>query len=143
MNDLTQSYVIERSQLSLILLNHDELMHEQNAPFYLLIYSTNPTFTKISIYPVNQIPVRKYVLRGDFTPTNTIEKLSTIFQEVSSIVLHSSGLVSVGSLYEYEIYLSGLTQQTMALLSKKIAQVAKIEYYKNSEVPKIQLNPRN
>jgi hypothetical protein len=143
MNDLTQSYVINRSQLSFILLNHDELIHNQTAPFYLVIYSTNPSFTKISIYPVWELPVRKYVMRGTFNSESTIDELSAIIQEIDSIVLHSSGLVSSGSQFEYEIYLTGLNQQTMSLLSKRIAQVSKIEYNKYSEVPTFQFNHQN
>lgn len=134
MHGLTQSYVINGSQILPLLLHHKELVSEQNSPHYLLIYSTNPLFTKISVYPVNELPVMKYIIGGPQVTPNTIEEMLLLLKKINPIILHTSGIVFTDTQYEYEIYFTGVGDINISSFKHKITQIQGIEFIEVAEV---------
>ncbi|MHA1109855.1 MAG: hypothetical protein ACTSRE_02045 [Promethearchaeota archaeon] len=135
MDGLTHSFVITKAQLIPILLHQEELVNDKNSPYYLLIYSTNSKFTKISVYPVNTVPVIKYFIGGPQITEDTINEILLILRPIHPIILHTSGIVLTDKRYEYEIYFTSSKETNFTHFKNKITQIPSIEFVADSKVP--------
>ena len=135
MDGLTHSFVITKTQLLPILLHQEELIIDKNSPYYLLIYSTNSKFTKISVYPVNTIPVIKYIIGGSQITEETINEILSMLRPIHPIILHTSGIVFTEKRYEYEIYFTSSKETNFTHFKNKITQIPSIEFVADSKVP--------
>jgi len=135
MDGLTHSFVITKTQLLPILLHQEELIIDKNSPYYLLIYSTNSKFTKITVYPVNTVPVIKYFIRGSQITEDTINEILSILRPIHPIILHTSGIVFTDKRYEYEIYFTSSKETNFTHFKNKITQIPSIEFVADSKVP--------
>jgi len=135
MDGLTHSFVITKTQLLPILLHQEELVNDKNSPYYLLIYSTNSKFTKISVYPVNTIPVIKYIIGGSQITEETINEILSMLRPIHPIILHTSGIVFTEKRYEYEIYFTSSKEANFTHFKNEITQIPSIEFVADSKVP--------
>lgn len=123
---LTQSFVIKKSQLHPILLQHEELIQDPNAPFFLLIYSTQIQYTKITIYPITAIPVGKLVIMGKTISQEIVEEVLSLLQDHSKII-HTSGLVSKKTVCIFEVFFTGHSENMLFLINQKFSQIGEIK----------------
>ena len=124
MQELTQSFIIDKSQLLPILLYKENLISKIDSPYFLLIYSTIPTSTKISVYP---IPVMKIIIKGPAIIENTIEKLIDLLSALHPIMLHTSGIIYDKVNYIYELYFIGIEDNFTLDIRLKIKQISGIK----------------
>lgn len=132
---LTHSFVITKTELIPILLHQEELVNDKTSPYYLLIYSTTSKFTKISIYPVNTLPVIKYIIGGSQITEKTINEMLSLLKTIHPIILHTSGIVFTDKRYEYEIYFTSSSETNIIPFKNKLTQIPSIEFIADTEVP--------
>jgi hypothetical protein len=106
-----------------ILLFNKELVKENAKPYYLLIYSTTPRFTKLSIYPVDKIPIIKYSIKGTNIQHDTIEEMLSILKNESLTILHTSGILLIDKIYYYELYLSDVHEKNISFFKNEITDI--------------------
>ena len=124
---LTCSYIIDKERLPQILLHQDGLIAQSNSPYYLLIYSTRSQYTKITIYPVTTIPIRKYFIRGETFTQESVKELHSQLTGYHPTILHTSGIVLDSPKYIYEIYFSGVNDTDIKYLTQELIQIQGID----------------
>lgn len=135
MNGLTHAYIVSKTQLLPILLQQESLVCDNDAAYYLLIYSTTKKFTKISVYPVNSPPVIKYQIGGSSITESTINEILDVLKPIQPIILHTSGIVFTEEQYEYEIYFTSSKVTNITQFKENITQIPSIEFVADTKIP--------
>ena len=129
MHGLTQSYIVDKSQLECVLLNNKNLVTEFNSPYFLLIYSVMPKFTKISVYSLKKIPVMKIIIEGSQITETTIDHIMRLLNFHEPRILHTSGIVYNRNIYVYEIFFTGVEYTFGLDLQNAIQQISGVEFF--------------
>jgi hypothetical protein len=125
---LTRSFIIKKSQLAPFLLHQEDIIQQSRAPYYLLIYSTHSLFIKITIYPINTIPVIKLIISGIIITQKIVEDTVSFLQTLHSTLIHTSGIVSKEKQNVYEMFFTGNPEKILPLITQKISEISGLEY---------------
>ncbi len=129
MHGLTQSYIVDKSQLECVLLYNKNLVNEFNSPYFLLIYSVLPKSTKISVYSIKNIPVMKIIVEGSQITETTIDDILKLLNIHDLTILHTSGIVYNRNVYVYEIFFSGIEHPVGLDIQTTIQKIPGIEFF--------------
>ena len=135
MDHLTNAYILNKEQLSPIFLNKEAMLPQKDVSNFLLIYSRTSLFTKITIYPVEHLPITKYFLYGSNIHQATINQMLAIINSVSPTILHTSGIMFIENQYCYELYFSGVSKQDLYRFKDEISKLDGIEVLEDLLVP--------
>ena len=135
MNHLTSAYILNKEQLFPIILHKEAMLPQKGISSFLLIYSRTSLFTKITIYPVEHLPITKYFLYGSNIHQATINQILAIINSVSPKILHTSGIMYIENQYCYEFYFSGVAKQDLCQFKDEILKLDGIEELEDSLVP--------
>ena len=134
MEGLTKCYIIDKSRLLSFVLNQENLIQKQGSSYFLLIYSVNPQFTKITIYPIDELGIVKYFIQGSIITQDTIKEMINILQPLNPQIIHTSGIVCKAKTYGFEMYFSWIGEKNLAKFQRKILNISGIDSVQEFQV---------
>jgi len=104
--ELTKAFILNNYQPSDLKLNLSllELNNIDDFPYLLVIQSTSPNFSKITIYPLKKKKIVKISLSGVNISDKVLENLIQTLQNFE--IIHTSGLLIKDNKLTYECYLN-------------------------------------
>ncbi|MBY9005757.1 MAG: hypothetical protein KGD63_03280 [Candidatus Lokiarchaeota archaeon] len=144
MKNLTEAAILERENLSKIILN--DFISDNNdsikSKYLLVIKSRTSDCLKLTIYPLNNNRIIKITLREEKISNENVNILINILKNLN--VLHTSGLTSKGSNLFYECYLNydllEIEDQSLGIIGISINKLK--DLIKNIKIEEITLNKR-
>ncbi len=136
---LTKAYLLNKKQILPIIFNDSRLISDITKSFYLLIASTNPKFTKLTIYPILDKKILKIIVINKNKNQNELQEVIQIISKLCNII-HTSGLVFTPETLIYEVYIPENTIE----VEKIIKQLKILDEKKNIniKIEKIQLKKK-
>ncbi|MHA1871640.1 MAG: hypothetical protein ACTSXF_11875 [Promethearchaeota archaeon] len=112
MDFLTKYYLLNRIQAIDMALGENSNLVDQNCQYFLAIFSITKKNTKITLYPIKEHILKVFIYAINL-PEEKIYNIIAFFSKFK--ILHTSGVVYIGSDIAYEIYIQGIDMNTQNL----------------------------
>jgi hypothetical protein len=101
---LTSGWIITRSRYQELLCQPDRSELKNLSAYYLVVYSINPQFTRITCYPISTTSIIKITLEVQDDLPITTPFLVKAFKSFE--IIHTTGISKIKTIYLAEFYLA-------------------------------------